>query len=214
MTNFKLAAIAALALTAAVVGSQVQAGAYDSPYAPTYSSYPVYSSYPASSCPSGQCPSGRCGSAYGAPSNATSPTYSYSADAPSAAYSVNGGGSTGNCPNGRCGTGSCSGCSCGAGGCCANGRCGTCPPGACQSGNCSANCPNGQCRAARNRDRSLSYGDDDAGPVYRRSDSAPSASSRYTPTSWTSRPSNSRDFDSRPSDRNGRDRQLESPFYE
>lgn len=75
MTKFKLAAIAALAITAAVVGSQVQAGAYDSPYAPTYSSYPVYSSYQASSCPSGQCssgqcssgqcPSGRCGSAYG-----------------------------------------------------------------------------------------------------------------------------------------------------
>ena len=97
MTNFKLAAIAALALTAAVVGSQVQAGAYDSPYAPTYSSYPVYNSYQASSCPSGQCssgqcpsgqcssgqcPSGRCGSAYGAPSNSTSPTYSYSAYAP------------------------------------------------------------------------------------------------------------------------------------
>src|SRR5580704_43382 len=94
MTNFKLAAIAALALTAAVVGSQVQAGAYDSPYAPTYSSYPVYNSYQASSCPSGQCSSGqcpsgqcssgqcpsvRCGSAYGAPSNSTSPTYSYSA---------------------------------------------------------------------------------------------------------------------------------------
>ena len=211
MTNFKLAAIAALAITA-VIDSQVQAGAYDSPYAPTYSSYPADSGYPVSSCPSGRCSGGQCGSVYGAPSSSRA-TYSYSAYAPAASSGSNSDYSKGNCPNGSCGTGSCRGGCCGAGGCCANGRCGTCPPGACQSGNCSANCPNGQCRANRKRDRSLTYRDDDAGPAYGRADYA-SSSPRYTPASWTSRSSNRRDYDSRPADRYGRDRQRESPFYE
>ena len=51
MRTFKLAAIAAVAITAAAAGSQVRGDVYGYPYTPTYSSYPVGNS----NCPSGQC---------------------------------------------------------------------------------------------------------------------------------------------------------------
>ena len=155
MRTFKLAAIAAVAITAAAAGSQVRGDVYGYPYTPTYSSYPVGNS---------NCPSGQCGTSAAVPSYSYAPSYSYSsyypgtaipavATYPSSSCPNCPNGSCSSCPNGSCGScrnGSCS--SCGPNGCCANGRCGTCPPGACQSGNCSANCPNGQCTPGRNRD--------------------------------------------------------------
>jgi hypothetical protein len=212
MTNSKLAAIAVLAITAAAAGSQVRGGAYDYPYTPTYSSYPVSGS----PCPSGQCGNGATVPTYSyAPSYA--PAYSYSSYAPGTSYGVNAGNSTGTCPNGCCGANG----GCCANGCCANGRCGscasgtcptgTCPPGACQSGNCSANCPNGQCRLGRNRDTGTSL-DDQSGPINRRADFAPAP--RYTPTNWSTAPSARRNYDAGPVNRVNRDRELESPFYE
>jgi len=201
MTNLKLAAIAVLAITAAA-GGQVRGGAYDYPYTPTYSSYPVSGS---------PCSSGQCGNSAAVPSYSYTPAYSYSTYSPTTTY-----GGAASCPTGNCATGCCGA----TGGCCASGRCGscscgtcptgTCPAGACQSGNCSANCPNGQCRLGRSRDTGISL-DDQNGPNYRRADYAPAP--RYKPTSWSNSPSARRNYDAEPANRVNRDRELESPFY-
>ena len=214
MRTFKLAAIAAVAISAAAAGSQVRGDAYG--YSPTYSSYPVGNS---------NCPSGQCGTGTAVPSYSSAPSYSYSsyypgtaipavATYPSSSCPNCPNGSCSSCPNGSCGTcrnGSCS--SCGPNGCCANGRCGTCPPGACQSGNCSANCPNGQCTPRRNRDFSGSQ-DDSFAPSSSRPDYAPPAP-RYSPATWSNSPPSRRNYDRGSSERYNRDRdnELESPFY-
>ena len=136
MRTFKLAAIAAVAISAAAAGGQVRRDAYGYPYTPTYSSYPV--SNPPTAL-RGQCGTmsiravsflGRCCSAYGAHvvfdepvlfvfgllhrrplrrRTAVRPT----GQLPERLLSG---------PNGSCG-------SVPNGGCCANGRCGTCPAG-------------------------------------------------------------------------------------
>jgi hypothetical protein len=216
MRTFKLAAIAAVAISAAAAGGQVRGDVYGYPYTPTYSSYPVGNS---------NCPTGQCGTSAAVPSYSYAPSYSYSsyypgtaipavATYPSSSCPNCPNGSCSSCPNGSCGScrnGSCS--SCGPNGCCANGRCGTCPPGACQSGNCPANCPNGQCAPGRNRDFTGSQ-DGSFSPSSSRPDYSPPAP-RYSPATWSNTPAPRRNYDQGPSDRYNRDRdnELESPFY-
>jgi hypothetical protein len=220
MRTLKLAACAAMALTAAAAGTQARGDVYGNPYTPTYSGYAVSTS----PCSSGQCGTSLAvpSSSY-APSSYAPPSYSYSSYYPGtavpAATSYPSGacpncpnGSCNSCPNGSCGScrnGSCR--SCGPNGCCANGRCGTCPPGACQSGNCPANCPNGQCTLGRNRDFSGSQ-DGSFSPSYSRPDFSPPVP-RYAPASWSDSPARRRSYDVSPSDRYNRDNELESPFY-
>ena len=99
MRTFKLAAIAAVAITAAAAGSQVRGDAYGYSYTPTYSSYPVGNS---------NCPSGQCGTSAAVPSYSYAPSYSYSSYYPGTAIPAVATYPSSSCPN--CPNGSCSSC--------------------------------------------------------------------------------------------------------